>query len=108
MLYEVITIMGEGFPPVPERTVNASHWYDIVTLSTKTFMYPTSINPFTMKTLNGAGEIEDHYARQLGRIKEAGRSIPGGAPTLIGEFGIPFDLDGAAAYAAWAKRNNFV
>lgn len=96
-------LMGEGFPPVPERTVNASHWYDIVTLSTKTFMYPTSLNPFTMKTLNGAGEIEDSYARQLGRIKEASNTIPGGAPTLIGEFGIPFDLDGGAAYAAWAR-----
>ena len=36
-------ITGEGFPPgTPERTVNASHWYDIVTLVTKTFMYPTS------------------------------------------------------------------
>ncbi len=97
-------ITGEGFPAgTPERTVNASHWYDIVTLATKTFMYPTSLNPFTMKALNGAAEIEGSYARQLGRIKEASKSIPGGAPTLIGEFGIPFDLDGAAAYQAWAK-----
>ncbi|MDZ4739862.1 MAG: cellulase family glycosylhydrolase [Alphaproteobacteria bacterium] len=95
---------GEGFPPgTPERTVNASHWYDIVTLVTKAFMFPTSLNPFTMKTLSGAPEIEGHYANQLGRIKEASKSIPGGAPTLIGEFGIPFDLDGAAAYQAWAK-----
>lgn len=94
----------EGFPPgVPERTVNASHWYDIVTLVTKTFMYPTAINPFTMKTLNGAGEIEASYSSALGKLKEASKTIPGGAPTLIGEFGIPYDLDGCAAYAAWAK-----
>ena len=92
---------GEGFPPVPERTVNASHWYDIVTLVTKTFMYPTAINPFSMKVMNGAGEIEDSYASALGKIKEASTTIPGGAPTLIGEFGIPFDLDGCAAYKAW-------
>jgi hypothetical protein len=98
---------GEGFPPgTPERTVNASHWYDIVTLVTKTFMYPTSLNPFTMKTLNGKDEIEGHYAFQLGRIKEASKSIPGDAPTLIGEFGIPFDLDGCAAYEAWAKGDH--
>jgi hypothetical protein len=97
-------ITGEGFPKgTPERTVNASHWYDIVTLVTKTFMYPASINPFTMKALNGAEEIEGNYAAQLGRIKEASKSIPGGAPTLIGEFGIPFDLDGCAAYQAWAE-----
>jgi Cellulase (glycosyl hydrolase family 5)/Glycoside hydrolase family 5 C-terminal domain len=94
---------GEGFPPgTPERTVNASHWYDIVTLVTKNFMYPTAINPFTMKTLNGAAEIEGQYAVQLGRIKEASATIAGGAPTLIGEFGIPFDLEQAAAYRAWA------
>jgi hypothetical protein len=94
---------GDGFPPVPERTVNASHWYDIVTLVTKNFMYPTSINPFTMKMLNGAAEIEASYAAALGRLKDASKTIPGGAPTLIGEFGIPFDLEGAAAYSAWAK-----
>jgi len=92
---------GEGFPPVPERTVNASHWYDIVTLVTKTFMYPTAINPFSMKVMNGAGEIEDSYTAALGKIKDASTTIPGGAPTLIGEFGIPFDLDGCAAYKAW-------
>jgi len=96
-------ITGEGFPKgTPERTVNASHWYDIVTLVTKTFMYPSSINPFTMKALTGPAEIEGNYAAQLGRIKEASKSIPGGAPTLIGEFGIPFDLDGCAAYQAHA------
>jgi hypothetical protein len=96
-------ITGEGFPKgTPERTVNASHWYDIVTLTTKNFMYPTSINPFSGRTLNGPQEIEGSYAHQLGRIKEASKSLPGGAPTLIGEFGIPFDLDGCAAYQAWA------
>ncbi len=95
-------LTGEAFPPVPARTVNASHWYDIVTLVTKSFMYPTSINPFTMKMLNGAAEIEAGYAAALGRIKAASATIPGGAPTLIGEFGIPYDLDGAAAYQAWA------
>jgi hypothetical protein len=94
---------GDGFPPVPERTVNASHWYDIVTLVTKNFMYPTSINPFTMKMLNGAAEIEASYAAALGRLKDASKTIPGGAPTLIGEFGIPFDLEGAAAYSAWQQ-----
>jgi hypothetical protein len=69
-------------------------------------MYPTSINPFTMKTLNGPAEIEAGYAAALGRIKQASTTIPGGAPTLIGEFGIPYDLDGCAAYQAWAKGDH--
>jgi hypothetical protein len=98
---------GEGFPKgTPERTVNASHWYDIVTLATKNFMYPVAINPFNMKTMNGPGEIEASYAAALGRIKDASKTIPGGAPTLIGEFGIPYDLDGCAAYQAWAAGDH--
>ncbi|MBI1212928.1 MAG: cellulase family glycosylhydrolase [Alphaproteobacteria bacterium] len=98
---------GEGMPKgMPERMVNASHWYDIVTLATKTFMYPTAINPFNGRTLNGAGEIEESYTKQLGRIKAASATVSGGAPTLLGEFGIPYDLDGGAAYAAWDRADH--
>lgn len=99
-------LIGGAFPEAtPERTVNASHWYDIAVLSTKLFMYPTTVNPFSGKTLNGRDEIEAHYRRQLSNIENAGRTLNRGtgAPTLIGECGIPFDLDGAAAYQAWAK-----
>ncbi len=99
-------LLGGTFPEAtPERTVNASHWYDIATLTTKTFMYPSAINPFSGKVLEGRAEIEAHYKRQLSRIRDAGRTLNGGkgAPTLIGECGIPFDLDGGKAYDAWAK-----
>jgi hypothetical protein len=98
------TLGGHPFPGgCPERMVNASHWYDIVTLVTKTFMYPTAINPFNGKTLEGRQAILDHYVSQLAKIKFAAEGLQGGAPTLIGEFGIPFDLDGAAAYKAWGQ-----
>lgn len=96
----------EGFPEGgPDNTVNASHWYDVVTLVTKTFLYPTSVNPFTGRTIEGPQAIEDHYTKQLGRTKDAAETLNGGkgAPTLIGEFGIPYDLDNAAAYKAWAS-----
>ena len=99
------TGFGGHFPPdTPEGTVNASHWYDIVTLVTKLYLYPTAFNPFTGKALEGPAAIEEAYTRQIGRIKEAAASLNGGAgaPTLIGEFGIPFDLAGGAAYQAWA------
>jgi hypothetical protein len=93
---------GEGFAPgAPPRTVNASHWYDIQTLGSKTF------NP---KELRADPEdpaareaVAGKYAAQLGHIARLADSLgPDGAPTLIGEFGIPFDLDEGAAYAAWA------
>lgn len=97
-------LFGGGFPDAtPARSVNASHWYDIVTLATKTFNYPTAVNPFSGRVLEGRDAIAGHYKKQLGRIKAAAETLNGGtgAPTLIGECGIPFDLDDAAAYKAW-------
>lgn len=96
-------IVGEGFPPgMPERTVNASHWYDIITLVTKRFNYPDAFNPLSGEVLHGDAEIEASYTKQLGKLKETSKTLPeGDGPTLVGEFGIPYDLDGGAAYQAW-------
>lgn len=96
---------AHGFPKdTPRGTVNASHWYDIVTLGTKTFGFPTWINPYSGRTLEGADAIEEAYTKQLGFIKNNAMTLNDGqgAPTLIGEFGIPYDLHDAAAYKAWA------
>jgi hypothetical protein len=93
---------GEGFAPdAPPRTVNASHWYDIQTLGSKTF------NPKELRAnpddRDAQETVAGKYAAQLGRIASLADSLgPDSAPTLIGEFGIPFDLDEGAAYAAWA------
>jgi len=96
----------EGFPEgSPDNTVNASHWYDVVTLATKEFHFPTWINPFSGRTIEGAEAIEDYYEKQLSHTKDTAKTLNGGdgAPTLIGEIGIPYDLDNAAAYKAWAN-----
>jgi hypothetical protein len=93
-----------GFPAeTPSGTVNAGHWYDIVTLVTKQFLYPNWYNPFSGRVLEGAAAIEGAYREQLGRVKSMAATLNGGAgaPTVIGEFGIPFDLAEGAAYAAW-------
>lgn len=86
------TVFGRSFPDdMPERSVNASHWYDIAILFRKT------VEPDA-----APGESQDRYGRQLAHYAALSRRIPGGAPTLIGEFGIPFDLDDGEAYAQWA------
>ncbi len=94
---------GVGFPPgCPERTVNASHWYDLSALITKRFDPGRSVDALTGRVHDGPAAIEQAYVRGLGRIKAIGDALNGGAPTLVGEFGIPYDMNDAAAYADFA------
>ena len=83
---------GAVFPDdMPERTVNASHWYDIAALATKRF-----------STERDMRTIEDGYVREMAVLENLGRQLPGGAPTLLGECGIQYDMNDAEAYARWA------
>jgi hypothetical protein len=94
---------GRGFPKgMPERSVNASHWYDLSALVTKRFNPERMINVLTGEVREGEQVIEQAYTRELGQLSEAGNRLNGGAPTLIGEFGIPYDLNDAEAYRRWA------
>lgn len=95
---------GHAFPAgTPERTVNASHWYDLTMLRTKSFPYANAIDTDTGLPGPGADAIRERYASEMQMIAAAGATLsPHGAPTLLGECGIPFDLDDGAAYGAWA------
>ncbi len=94
--------LGPGVPAeTPGNTVNAGHWYDIVTLATKTFNPNFNLDVMTGEIATAAAQVQAQYERQLGKIARMSDSIPGGAPTLIGECGIPFDLNGAEAYHAF-------
>lgn len=94
---------GRGFPDgCPERSVNASHWYDVTALVTKEFSQDRSVNIISGAVREGRKGIEDGYVEELGLLKAAGDTLNGGAPTLIGECGIQYDMNGAEAYAGWA------
>jgi hypothetical protein len=89
-----------GFPDdMPERTVNASHWYDIATLGLKRFDPRELRNPVSFE--DGKRGVRERFVSVLSHFVRA--SEPLDCPTLIGEFGIPFDFNEGAAYAAWAN-----
>ena len=93
---------GHGFPPgMPERTVNASHWYDISALVLKRFDPTRMVHVLTGEVSEGSVAIEDGYVRELGVLAKAGAELNDGAPTLIGECGIPYDMNDAEAFARW-------
>ena len=94
----------QGIPAdVPENSVNSTHWYDVVTLGLKRFLGWATFDYFDKRPVLGLSGIERMYRRQLGLINEASRNISGGVPSLVGEFGIPFDLAGGKAYRRWVK-----
>jgi hypothetical protein len=77
-----------------EKIVNASHWYDNLTLFTKRY------NPAEALVWGKAGvvargeaEVQASFAEQLGAIQQETEEMLQGVPTLIGEFGVPFDLN---------------
>lgn len=86
---------GAGDPP---NVVNAAHWYDVRTLITKHYDRDLTNDWNTRQTITGEQAVLAAFAAQLGGAKHAGVEEMGGIPTVIGEFGIPFDLDDKVAY----------
>jgi hypothetical protein len=86
----------EWGPDDAENVVNASHWYDAITLLTKKFPLLYSYDIMAKKLVFTRRGIKKMFVRQLGQIREA--SIRMGMPAVIGEFGIPFDMNNKKAY----------
>jgi hypothetical protein len=96
-----------AFPSnLPVRSANVTHWYDPVISGMKNFFYPFSLDVMEKKVVAGAKGIQHLYERQLQRIIHASDCIEGGLPTLIGEFGIQFDMDKGKTYQKFAQGNH--
>ncbi len=104
---EDAAIFIEGVPelPLPEWTeddaqgiVNTTHWYDGVTLLTKNFNPNFTMDTDTMKLILGKKNVRKVLYKQLKNIKNDSSKKLGNVPTVIGEFGIPFDLNNKRAY----------
>lgn len=96
-------IAGRRFPAgMPERSVNACHWYDLGALYLKRFDPQDHRDAITGAHETSLDAIGARYVRQLVDLAKQAEAFADGAPTLIGEFGIPYDLDEGADYEAWA------
>jgi hypothetical protein len=82
----------------PPDVVNAAHWYDGLTLLTKNYRSWLTVDPATRKPVLGPRRVRRSLIQQLARIKQQAQDTMGGVPTLIGEVGIPFDMQHKRAY----------
>lgn len=79
-------------------SVNAGHWYDGITLTLKRWTGMVAYDPESGRFHFGPIALRRYFAAHLARIKARGLADMDGSPTLVGEFGLPFDLNGARAY----------
>ncbi|KAL3826893.1 hypothetical protein ACHAXA_000861 [Cyclostephanos tholiformis] len=90
------------FPRIPSSSlpdaVNATHWYDGVTLFTQTWKSYFSVDVRTHRPLFGYKNIFRSHVGQLADIKRLGVDRMDNSPTLIGECGIPFNMNGGLSY----------
>lgn len=100
-------IFIEGVPEFPlpawtdedaQEIVNSTHWYDGVTLLTKNFNPNFTMDTDRMKIVYGKRNVRKAFFQQLNRIKNDSFTKLGNVPTVIGEFGVPFDLNNKRAY----------
>jgi len=111
---EALLLLGGapgGEPPAwsPEdgdRVVYAPHWYDGLTLYTKEFRSWLGLDIETMKLVLGPGRVRRSLAEQVARMPAQAQRLMGGIPTVVGEFGIPFDMHNKAAYRSgnWSRQ----
>ncbi len=78
--------------------VNASHRYDELLLFTKTFTGEAAVDVTTHQMVYGRKNVAQLYKDKFAELKNISSQYMGGIPTLIGEFGIMYDLNQREAY----------
>lgn len=78
--------------------VHAGHWYDGATLVTKRYLPFLGADMNTGRLVLGRRRVQRSFVAQLARLEAESAERMGGIPTLLGEFGIPFDMEGKRAY----------
>lgn len=80
-----------------DNIVNASHWYDERMLFTKSFDGESAFDLTTHEEARGRAAVVETFAANVGTICRLADAM-GGVPTLIGEFGLAYDINNKSAY----------
>ncbi len=81
-----------------EGMVYAHHWYDLICLVLKNYTRGLLMDTDRDKVVAGFNAVEKSVTDQFARIKARGRNYFCGAPALIGETGIPYDMKKKKAF----------
>ena len=79
--------------------VNAFHWYDGFSLFTKSFRPWFTITPDTQKIVLGRKNVQAYYDQCLEKALSWCRDRMGNIPSLLGEFGLAFDINSRRAFS---------
>jgi hypothetical protein len=82
----------------PPDTVNAFHHYDGPTLFIKAFLSWLTVDSATGRIILGRKKTSAFYSRCLSQARDWTRERMGNMPVMLGEFGLPMDLDKGKAY----------
>jgi hypothetical protein len=80
------------------QIVYAPHWYDAFVLYLKQYSPFLGFDMLAHKLVLGPRRIRTSFVKQLASYKQQASQFLAGAPVLLGEFGIPFDLQNKKAY----------
>jgi hypothetical protein len=82
----------------PPGAINAFHWYDGPALFTKFFRPWFSFRTDTGRIILGRRKVAAYFSEQLARGIAWAKEKMENMPCLLGEFGLPFDMNGKSAF----------
>ena len=90
----------------PKNVVNAFHHYDGFTLFTKSFRSYFTLDVMTSRIIIGRKKTAALFSSKLAKAKAWAKEHMNDMPCFLGEFGLPFDLNGKKAYKTGDYRTH--
>jgi len=82
----------------PSNVINAFHWYDGLSLFTKSFRTWFNVNIDTEKPIIGKKRVGEYFSKCLQKGMDCSKQKMGSLPCLLGEFGLAFDMNNRCGF----------